>query len=349
MSTLQDANRAEATMMFREAAEAPAAVQRQLDKNAAVITRIGKKLQAMDPRLIVTVARGSSDHAACYAKYLFETRSGCFTVSAGPSIFSVYGTKMNFAGSLCLVISQSGASPDLLAAAEAARVGGAFVVALVNVADSPLAALADEIVELQAGPEMSVAATKSFISSLSATIQLLNAWRPDGALDRALKALPEQLADAWDSDWSAALEPVASSKDLFVLGRGPGLGIAYEAALKFKEVCGLHAEGFSSAEVLHGPVTIARGGYPVLVFAQDDETFPGISALADDLAKRDVQLITAGLEHEAAINLPTPGAHAVTGPLLRIQGFYRFANQLALHLGLDPDRPPFLNKVTATV
>ena len=337
------------TLMFSEAAEAAETVQRQLDRNREVIGRVGRKLQQLDPRFIVTVARGSSDQAACYAKYLLETRTRRFTVSAGPSVFSVYGTKMDFGNSLCLLISQSGASPDLLAAAEAARSGGAYVVALVNVPGSPLAALADEVIELQAGPERSVAATKSFIASLSAVIQLVNAWRPDAGLGRASNEMPAALSEAWEARWDDAVEPIARAPDLFVLGRGLGLGIAYEAALKLKEVCGLHAEGFSSAEVLHGPVTMARENYPVLVLAQNDETMPGIRGLADDLAGRGVQLLTAGLEHPAAINLPSPAAHPAVEPALRILGFYRMANALSLRLGLNPDKPPYLRKVTETV
>lgn len=337
------------TQMFREAAEAASTVQRQLDLNGETADRIGRKLRRLKPRFITTVARGSSDHAACYAKYLLETRTGLVTSSSGPSIVSVYHTEMQLEASLCLLISQSGASPDLLAVAEAARKAGAFVVALVNVADSPLASLANEVVELRAGPETSVAATKSFIGSLTAVLQILSHWLEDDELKAALHRAPELLQQAWESDWSSAIETIAGTQDLFVLGRGLGLGIACEAALKLKEVCGLHAEAFSSAEVLHGPVTIARSGFPVLVLAQNDACHAGISELVDDLARRDVKLITAGVQHKDAINLPAPAGHPVIEPILRIQGFYRMANELSVRLGLDPDNPPFLNKVTSTL
>jgi glucosamine--fructose-6-phosphate aminotransferase (isomerizing) len=335
--------------MFMEAAEASSAVQHQLDRNAATVNRIGKKLRQLKPGFIITVARGSSDHAASFARYLLETYTGLFTASTGPSIFSVYETKMNFRGSLCLLISQSGASPDLLAAATAARAGGAYVVALVNVASSPLAKLADEVLELHAGDETSVAATKSFIASLTAVIHLATAWREDKALSKALFEAPEALQTAWNSSWDAALEPISKARSLFVLGRGIGLGTACEAALKFKEVCGLHAEAFSTAEVLHGPVTIARENFPVLVLAQNDRTLPGVKQFVDKLAMRDVKLITAGVSHESAIELPTPSGHPAIEPMLRIQSFYRMANALSLRLGLDPDCPPFLQKVTATI
>jgi glucosamine--fructose-6-phosphate aminotransferase (isomerizing) len=337
------------TMMFTEASEAPNVVQKQLDLNANTIQRIGRKLRQINPGFVITCARGSSDHAATYAKYLIETHTGLFVASAGPCVNSVYNTTMNFSNCVCLLISQSGASPDLLSVASAARQGGAYVIALVNVANSPLADLADEVIELHAGAETSVAATKSFIASIAAVIQLLTAWREDTALYKALLEAPHSLQRAWDTDWSEGIEPLSKTRDLFVLGRGLGLGIAYEAALKFKEVCGLHAEGLSSAEVLHGPVTIAQTEFPVLVMAQNDQTFPGVKNLVGKLAQRGVSLITTGVHHDGAINLVTHPDHPGIEPMLRIQSFYRMANQLSLQLGLNPDSPPFLQKVTATV
>jgi len=337
------------TRMFAEAAEASEAVQRQLDQNAEVTARVGRKLRELNPRFITTVARGSSDHAACYAKYLLETRTGLVTSSSGPSVVSVYKTSLKLENSLCLVISQSGASPDLLAMAEAARNSGAFVVALVNAPGSPLASLADEVVELRAGPETSVAATKSFITSLTATVQILSQWQNDDTLSTALAGTPELLQAAWACDWTAAIDAIADAQDLFVLGRGLGLGIAYEAALKLKEVCNLHAEAFSSAEVLHGPVTIARDDFPVLVLAQNDASLPGITEVVDGLAQRNVKLITVGVRHDRSLNLPSPQGHPVIEPILRIQSFYRMANALSIRLGLDPDNPPYLRKVTSTL
>ncbi|HSD69346.1 MAG TPA: SIS domain-containing protein [Woeseiaceae bacterium] len=335
--------------MLTEAAQAADVVQAQLDGNATVVADIGKELRARRPRMIITCARGSSDHAATYAKYLFESSTGLFTASAAPSIHSIYKRKMDFADSICIVISQSGASPDLLSVASAAKEGGAFVVALVNVERSPLAELAHRVLPLRAGAETSVAATKSFIASLSALAHLVSAWQSDSELLSALKNAPGLLQRAWESDWSPAIERIAACNSMFVLGRGVGLGIAQEAALKFKEVCGLHAEAFSSAEVLHGPIAIAGAAFPILVFAQNDGTKPGLDELIDKLAKRNVSLITAGARHARAVNLPTPSAHPAIEPLIRILSFYRMANNLSVRLKLDPDRPPFLQKVTATI
>ena len=247
------------------------------------------------------------------------------------------------------MISQSGASPDLLATAEAARRAGAFVLALVNVPDSPLAAAADEVLELRAGPEHSVAATKSFIASLSAVVQLLAHWQQDHVLLEALARAPDMLQAAWGCDWSPAVPGICESGNLYVLGRGLGLGIALEAALKFKEVCGLHAEAFSTAEVMHGPVTMVQAAFPVMVLAQGDETLEGVRELVNRLAARGTRLITAGVDHRDAINLPTPAGHPVIEPLLQIQSFYRMVNDVAVRLGRNPDNPPHLSKVTSTV
>jgi len=337
------------TRFYAEASETADVVRRQLRANAAAMQRIGEKLRQLDPPLIVTCARGSSDHAATYAKYLLESSSGVFTASAAPSIHSVYGQHMKFDGTLCLCISQSGASPDLLAVARAARDGGAYVLALVNVADSPLTAFADDVVELRAGPESSVAATKSFVASLAAIAHLAVCWCDDAGLRTALRDAPALLGEAWRADWSAALDALSGVSGLYVLGRGIGLGVAQEAALKLKETCGLHAEAFSAAEVLHGPIAIAGKGFPVLVFAQDDATLPGIRELVAELAGIGTTIVAAGLDSEHAVSLPVVGAHPAVEPLLRIQSFYRLAADLALRLGLDPDHPPYLQKVTVTV
>lgn len=335
----------ENTRMFQEAAEAPQVVARLLAANQDAAKALGAELRAQPPRAVVTCARGSSDHAATYAKYLIETATGVVTSSAALSVSSVYAAEPKLDGVLYLAISQSGKSPDLLAACEAAKQGGALVVALVNDETSPLAKLADRVLPLHAGPELSVAATKSYIAALAAIAQLVAAWTQDEDLAKGLDALPAILAKAWPLDWSTAAAPLQSARNLYVLGRGVGFGIAQEAALKFKETCGLHAEAFSAAEVLHGPMALVKEGFPVLVFAQDDASEDGVVAMARDMAGRGAQVMMAG----GGGDLPTLPAHPVLEPIVRIQGFYRMANALSILRGHDPDRPPHLNKVTETV
>jgi glucosamine--fructose-6-phosphate aminotransferase (isomerizing) len=335
--------------MHGEAAQAPAVVRAQLAANAARVARLAERLRRSPPRAVVTCARGSSDHAATFARYLIETRLGILTSSAAPSVSSVYDVSPDLAGTVVLAISQSGASPDLLSAVSRARSGGARVVALVNAESSPLAQLADDLLPLGAGPELSVAATKSYIASLAAIVQLVAAWTEDAELGAALAASPEQLARAFELDWSAAIARLTPASNLYVIGRGLGLGIAQEAALKFKETCGLHAEALSAAELRHGPMALVRAHFPLLLFTQDDESRPGVTQLASELATHGADVLVAGAEVTGTTALPSLAAHPVIEPLLLAQSFYAMANALSLARGRDPDRPPHLSKVTETV
>ena len=335
--------------MFLEAADSAAVVRQQLTRNAPLLSELGRRLRATPPRAVVTCARGSSDHAATYARYLIEAHTRVLTSSAAPSVSSIYDANTNFAGVLFIAISQSGKSPDLLAATEGARAGGALTVALCNTPDSPLMQRVDVAVPLHAGIERSVAATKSYIASLSCALQLLASWRDDARLSAALPRIPDQLARAWECDWSAGVEILRGAVNLFVVARGFGLGIAQEAALKLKETCGLHAEAFSSAEVKHGPMALVRAGFPVLMFAQADDTRTGLEEAAAEFATRGARVLLAGTTVQGAVRLPSIDAHAVIEPMLQIQSFYKMANALAIARGLDPDRPPHLDKVTETL
>jgi len=340
--------RAAATRMFQEAAEAPLVVGAQLAANRDVLAALAADLRRRPPPFVATCARGSSDHAATCAKALFESRLGVVTASVSPSIGSVYGVRQQLRDALFIAISQSGRSPDLLRNAEAAREAGARVVALVNADDSPLAALADVVVPLRAGPERSVAATKSYLASLSAIVQLAALWSDDFALLDALDHLPAAMRQAWECDWSPAGAGLVEARNLFVLGRGIGLGAAQEAALKLKETCGLHAEAYSAAEVKHGPMALVGPDFPVLIFAQPDQTEAGTLALAEEFRGRGARVWLAS--HQPGTELPLAAApHPACAPLLLVQGFYRMANALSLARGFDPDRPPHLNKVTETV
>ncbi|WP_426029907.1 SIS domain-containing protein [Caulobacter sp. DWP3-1-3b2] len=340
---------AESTRMFLEAGQASHVVAAQLGANAARAEKIAARLRASPPRAVVTCARGSSDHAATFAKYLVETRTGVLTSSAALSVSSVYAAPQGLDGALYLAISQSGQSPDLLSAVQAAKEAGAFTIALVNDVNSPLAALVDEVLPLHAGPELSVAATKSYIAALAAIAQLVAAWTEDAELTAGLATLPALLAQAWTLDWTPAVERLKLARNLYVLGRGVGYGVAQEAALKFKETCGLHAEAFSAAEVLHGPMALVKQGFPALVFAQNDESRGSVDAMAKGLAARGADVLLAGAGETGAGVLPALAAHPVIEPILMIQSFYRMANALSVARGYDPDSPPHLNKVTETV
>lgn len=340
---------AERTMMFQEAADAPAAIERQFKANAAIFRRLGDTLRARSPRAVVTVGRGSSDHAATLAKYLIETRLGILTSSAAPSINSVYSAKQDLANTVFLAISQSGTSPDIIATVEAAKAQGAFVIALVNAESSALAKMAHEVVPLRAGAEHSVAATKSLLASLAAILQLVAFWGLDAELHAALAPLPDLLMRAWHLDWSAMIPNLVKANDLYVLARGLGFCAAQEIALKFKETCGLHAEAFSAAEVRHGPMALVQDGFPVFVLSQDDETRASLKELTAKLIAQNADVFLAGFFAEGTSVLPTIVTDPALQPLLLVQTAYRLINALSLARGFDPDHPPHLRKVTKTL
>jgi glucosamine--fructose-6-phosphate aminotransferase (isomerizing) len=272
------------------------------------------------------------------------------TASSSPSVSSVYEAAQDMEGVVTLAISQSGRSPDLLSAAQAAKAAGALVVALVNDEASPLAALADVTLPLKAGAETSVAATKSFITALTAIVQLTAAWSEDQALTEALGDLPDRLEDAWALDWRSALAPLTRAEHLYVVARGLGFGIAQEAALKFKETCGLHAEAFSSAEVRHGPMALIGPSFPVLAFTQSDATGTGVAETAAGFAHQGAPVMQVGGRAEAGVTrLAAISGDPALEPICQIQSFYRFADALAQARGFDPDRPSHLRKVTETL
>jgi glutamine---fructose-6-phosphate transaminase (isomerizing) len=335
--------------MAHEAAESADVVQCQLEANAAVVARLAARLRQARPRALVTCARGSSDNAATFARYLIETRLGLLTSSAAPSVSSVYQAAPDLADTVMLAISQSGASPDLLATVSSARAAGAWIVALVNEEASALAKLADDLIPLRAGAERSVAATKSYIASLAAIVQLVAHWARDASLVAALSEAPALLLRAWELDWSAAVARLRDARDLYVVGRGLGLGVAQEAALKLKEACALHAEALSAAELRHGPLALVGAHFPLLLFAQHDESHAGVVALAAELAARDADVLIAGADVAGATALATQAAHPAIEPMLFAQSCYRMVNALALARGIDPDRPAHLTKVTETL
>ncbi len=348
------ASHAVSTRMAREAHEAPARCTDQLRLNAGLMRDAGRQLRDLAPPFVATLGRGSSDQAAAFAKFLLEVHGGLPTLSHSPSVGSLYrATSPKFAGVPLIAISQSGRSPDLLAAADDARAQGAVIVAIVNDAASPLAERAQIVIPVHAGPETSVAATKSFVCTLVALTHLVAEWRQDAALLAALDGIGDVLEDAANADWRMAVECLRDADRMLVLGRGPTLAIAGEAALKLKETCGLHAEAFSSAEVAHGPMTLVGPGDPVLALAPLDIARTGLGDRLKDFAERGATVIAAGHAGDvASARLVLPlrtDVHPVLAAIAQIQSFYGLANALSLARGHDPDRPPHLNKVTRTL
>jgi glucosamine--fructose-6-phosphate aminotransferase (isomerizing) len=339
----------ETTLMHREAGEAGEAVRRLLAANADTLRDLGRTLRARPPAVVVTCARGSSDHAATYGKYLLETLVGVPVASAAPSVASVYAAPVAPGTALCIAISQSGRSPDLLATVTAQQKAGAHVVALVNDETSPLAEMADTLIGLKAGPERSVAATKSYVAALAGLAAIAAEWADDAGLRGALATLADRLDAAFALDWSAAIAALSDATNLFVIGRGYGFGIAQEAALKLKETCGLHAEAFSAAEVRHGPMAIVGEGFPLIAFATSDIAGDGVREAATEFAARGARVCLADAAKDGADSLPALRGHPAIEPVLMIESFYRMANRLAIVRGFNPDTPQHLSKVTRTL
>ncbi|NEX46448.1 SIS domain-containing protein [Pseudotabrizicola algicola] len=338
------------THMAREVAEIPAAVARFLAQSGPAVQDAAQAMQALDPRLIVTVARGSSDHAATYLKYAVELMAGVPVASVGPSVASIYGRPLRLDGAVCVGISQSGQSPDIVEMMRAGRSGGALSVAITNFADSPMGAASNHCLPLQAGVEQSVAATKTFVVSVLAGLTLVAEWQQDNDLRRAIAALPDALEKALHLDWSPLAARLSRANSAYVLGRGPAFAIANECALKFKETCGLHAESYSAAEVLHGPAAIVQAQFPVLALGVADAALPHVITTAERLAAQGADVFLTGAAGKGVTQLPSvPDLHPLVAPLVLATGFYSFVEGLARRRGFDPDTPPHLRKVTETV
>ncbi len=335
--------------MRREAAGSGAAVARLIAANKEQLPPLIDRLHALDPELVLLLGRGSSDNACVYAKYLVETRLNVIASPVGPSVSSVYHADFRLPKTVCIAISQSGKSPDLVAAAENLKRSGAFVVAMVNNNKSPLTEIADYAVPLCAGPELSVAATKSFITSLACVADLVAQWSNDQSLAAALEALPENLDRAWELDWSDAASTLTSAENLFVLGRGVGFGVAREIALKLKETCAVHAEAYSAAEVLHGPAALVKDGFPVLAISQNDEALAGLTQTLSRLAKCGARVYAAGVKAPGIFELPTISAHPLIEPVLAAAQSYRLIDAVSIARGMNPDAPLNLQKITETL
>jgi glucosamine--fructose-6-phosphate aminotransferase (isomerizing) len=337
------------TYMADEIAESGAAAQRCLTDNAPRFAALGDALRARAPAVVVTNARGSSDHCALYLKYLIEIMLGLPCASIGPSIASLYRTAMRLDGAVAISISQSGRSPDIVEAQRAARRGGAMTIALVNQGESPLAREAEALLPLFAGLEHSVAATKSVIAGLAAGAALTAVWRDDAVLSAAIPRLPEALRPPPPPP-ANLVDVLSQARSAFVLGRGSTYPIAAEAALKLKETCGLHAEAFSAAEVMHGPAEIVCPGFLVLAFPPRDEAAEGFGAAVARCAALGAKVVSveAGAEDGEGRLGARDAGHPLLAPITMIHRFYALVEATARSLGRDPDRPKNLQKITET-
>ena len=337
------------SQMLNEACASAEQVAIQLTHDGDRYARLGAHLRAQPPSSVLTIARGSSDHASNYAAYLIMARLGRIVASLPLSLVTLNHAPLQVKDALAIAISQSGQSPAVVEPMRYFRDAGATTVALVNDVSSPLAAAAEWTMPLHAGPERSVAATKSFITSLVAAARLVAHWQNDAVLLQAIEQLPAALDAASKTDWSAALDVLIPAQRMMVVGRGISFSVALEAALKFKETSAIQAEAFSGAEIKHGPMALIDEGYPLLIFATRGPAQESLIRLAEDMRGRGADVLLAAPDNVGERNLTLPvAATPDLDPIVAIRAFYVMAAQLAVARGLDPDQPRHLSKVTRT-
>jgi glucosamine--fructose-6-phosphate aminotransferase (isomerizing) len=342
------------SLLDQEIASQPAVIARLLEREQAHIAAICAQLPPFSYVLIA--ARGSSDHAALYAKYVWATLAGQLIALAAPSVHTLYGVAPRMEGALVIGISQSGQSPDILAVLQEAKRQHRPTLAITNDGTSPLAALADHVVELHAGAERSVAATKTYTAELAVMALFAATWSADARHLRELARLPAMLEAALGAGTAIArqAERYRYMASCVVIGRGYNYATAHELALKLKELTYVMAMPYSSADFRHGPIATVESGSPVILCMPSGATFDDLRALAAELRRRDAELlvISDAPEALALAQTPLPLPAAVPewlSPIAAILPGQALALHLALARGLDPDVPRGLHKVTRTL
>jgi glucosamine--fructose-6-phosphate aminotransferase (isomerizing) len=345
------------TQMAREVAEQPDAVRRTL---AALVPRRPELRALAEGRRVLFAARGSSDNAAVYGRYLLEVHAGVAGGLVSPSVATHYGSRLDLSDALVVSVSQSGATEEIVATQAWARRCGAATVAIANVADSPLVAEADLALVTSAGPELAVPATKTYLTQLAALAVLGTGLAPQpDALDEGLRRVPDEVQRLLDERRGVdeAVEVLAgalqSDGHTIVSGRGLMLGTALETALKLEETCLRPVRGYSYADLRHGPISVVGPGVvAVLVAAPDGPLLEPVVRLAEDLARRGATTVGIGgdadFEAACAVHLPGPALAEVLAPLGTMVPAQLLVEALARRLGLDPDNPRGLAKVTST-
>jgi glucosamine--fructose-6-phosphate aminotransferase (isomerizing) len=342
------------TQMAREIAEQPETVRRTL----AALLPLRPRLRelAAGRRRVLFAARGSSDNAATYGRYLLETHAGVNASLAAPSVATHYRARLDLGDALVVCVSQSGATAEILETAEWASSRGARTVAVTNVEASPLAKVADLALVTQAGPELAVPATKSYVAQLAAMAMIGTALAADpGALDEDLGRVPDEVAGLISaaSGVDAAVRELARAAHVIVAGRGLCMGTALETALKLEETCLRPVRGYSYADLRHGPISVVTSGVvALLVSAKDGPMLAPMTELAADLAARGATTIGIGGDPAFAatcgLHVPGPDLPETLAPLGAIVPAQLTVERLARELGLDPDNPRGLAKVTQT-
>ena len=314
--------------------------------NRRTTREIARQLEIGSTPMCILCGRGSSGHAGVFLRYLVETRLRLPVSASAPSVITAFRTPLKLRNALFIVISQSGRSPDLVAATTSARDAGARTIAIVNAPASPVASAAEFIIPIEAEAEHSVAATKTVIGSMAAGSELVAELAEDDALRLAIDRLPERLNRALSLDWSAISGDLAKASAVFVAARGLGLGSAREIALKLSEILQLPSIGLSAAELQHGPRAALSPRTPVVMMRLADETAATVDALARELREQGIVLHLCGGPNGSLPWLAEDDG--ATDAITMLVPAYRMIERTARDWGFDPDRPPRLSKITET-
>ncbi len=334
--------------MQAEMAEQPERLRALIGRTEAITAEIRERVPA-HMQGITIVARGSSDHAAVYGRYLLEAATGKPVSLAAPSLHTLYGVEADYRGQLVVAVSQSGRTPEIVGTLRRLSEAGGCGVAITNDPASELAGAAKAVIELGAGEERAVPATKTVTAQMTAFAILASALGPVPFTRAELAALPEAVTGLLaDPDPAvAAAETLTEASHLIVVARGFLYGAALEVALKIKETCSLLADGYSSADLRHGPIAAVTRGFPVLALNAPGPAEADVRALVDELRARGARVVTMSTEAEADVPLPRDLPEALE-PIAAVVRGQQLARALALALGYEPDSPEGLSKVTMT-
>jgi glucosamine--fructose-6-phosphate aminotransferase (isomerizing) len=334
--------------MAAEMAEQPAGLRQLLGRFDSIVERV-RAVVPTPLNGITIVARGSSDHAAVYGRYLLEAATGKPVSLAAPSLHTLYGIDVDYTGQLVIAVSQSGATPEIVRTLEALQDGGGRGLAITNDPDSALARAADETLELGMGEERAVPATKTVTAQLAAlAIAACALGRAPFTRDE-LDAVPDCVHAVLDDPGpvATAAERLAGASQLIIVARGYLYAASLETALKIKETCSLLADGYSAADLRHGPIAAVTRGLPVVAFCASGPARADIASLVEELRAREASVLIVGCGESADVSLPD-NAPEPLAPIVAVVRGQQLAYELATALGLDPDSPAGLTKVTAT-
>jgi len=342
------------SILEREINQQPEIMRNFLQSQGENARRIAQSLRGKFNYMIIA-ARGSSDNAARYAQYLFGVNHNIQVSLATPSLFTMYNTPPRMTDALVIGISQSGKSPDIVSVLAEGRKQGRPTLAITNDADSPLGQAADFILPLNAGVEQATAATNTYTTSLAALALLSCSVLESAEAFEALQKVPAFIQETLDclSTAMSHVERYRYMQQCAVIGRGLNYATAFETALKIKELTQVVAEPYSSADFMHGPIATARPGFPVIVIAPHGAVYQDTYALIGELKRRQAELLVVSDDPNALdaaqLAMPFPrGLPEWLTPLVAVVPGQRFAFQLTLEKGMNPDQPEGIHKITET-